>query len=56
MIVLQTDTGRLVEYTKADGEWWFKELGIKTERKLCKMLWSDIMSDSQQKCVNRLFN
>ena len=35
--VPQTDTGGLVEYTKAIGRQQFKELGKKAGRKLCKM-------------------
>ncbi len=35
--VPQTDTGGMVENTKASGRGWFKELGKLTGRKLCEM-------------------
>ncbi len=53
--VPQTDTGGLVEYTKASGRRWFKELGKKAGRKLCKMPCPE-QSGSQKKITSRLFN
>ena len=42
----KTDTGGLVEYTKADERRKFKELGKKAGRKLCKMPCPDVSRGS----------